>query len=274
MALTISQLFVYPIKSLGGIAMDQALVQERGLQYDRRWMLVDEQGQFLTQRTLAGMALLQVQLLADGLQVSHRTRPGLPPLYIAFEPVSQQRLRVSIWDDTCEAVEVTAEANSWFSQALGLPCRLVFMPEDCRRQVDLTYAREGDITSFSDAFPLLLIGEASLADLNHRLEHAVPVNRFRPNLVFSGGTPFEEDTWNQFSIGAHLFRAAKPCARCAVTTIDQQTARKNKEPLQTLAGYRQQRHQILFGQNVLPLAAGHTLAIGDRITVQSYRAKL
>jgi uncharacterized protein YcbX len=266
---TLSQIFIYPIKSLGGIALDTALVQERGLQYDRRWMLVDEHGQFLTQRTFADMALLQVQLQSGGLKVIHRIRPELQPLFIPFEPAGPSRLQVTVWEDTCEAIEVSVEANAWFTQALGIPCRLVFMPDDCRRQVDLQFARPGDITSFSDGFPLLLVGEASLADLNSRLDEAVPINRFRPNLVFSGGLPFEEDTWDFFNIGLHPFRGVKPCGRCVVTTIDQQTARKGTEPLRTLANYRQQGHKILFGQNVLPLSPGHTLAVGDVITIES-----
>ena len=265
----LSQIFIYPIKSLGGIALDTALVQERGLQYDRRWMLVDAQGQFLTQRSLAHMALLQVQVQSGELTVIHRTRPELPALAIPFETENPNRLQVTVWEDTCEAVEVSAAANAWFSRALGLPCRLVFMPDDCHRQVDLAYARPGDITSFSDGFPLLMVGEASLADLNGRLSQPVPVDRFRPNLVFSGGAPFEEDTWDHFRIGLHPFRGVKPSGRCVVTTIDQQTAHKGTEPLRTLAGYRQQGHKILFGQNVLPLSPGHTLAVGDSITVQS-----
>jgi uncharacterized protein len=270
---TLSQIFIYPIKSLGGIALKTALVQERGLQYDRRWMLVDEQGQFLTQRTFAAMALLQVQLVAGGLEVTHRVVAGLPPLFIPFEPTGSHRLQVTVWEDNCAAIEVSREANGWFTQALGMPCRLVFMPDDSRRQVDLQYARPGDITSFSDGFPLLMVGEASLADLNGRLSESVPVNRFRPNLVFSGGAPFEEDSWDYFCIGLHPFRGVKPSGRCVVTTIDQQTGRKGTEPLRTLATYRQHGHKILFGQNVLPLSPGHTLAIGDVITIESRGAK-
>jgi uncharacterized protein YcbX len=270
--ITLSQIFIYPIKSLGGIALNQALVQERGLQYDRRWMLVDKQGQFLTQRTFADMALLQVQLLPQGLQVRHRGRPELPAFLLPLAPHTSTRIRVTVWDDTCEALEVSAAAHEWFSQALSLDCRLVFMPDDSRRQVDPRFARAGDITSFSDGFPILLIGEASLADLNSRLSQAVSINRFRPNLVFAGGLPYEEDQWDHFSIGGHPFQGVKPCARCLVTTIDQQTAHRGKEPLRTLATYRQQGHKILFGQNVLPLAAGRTLSIGDTITVESRRA--
>jgi uncharacterized protein len=267
MDLRLSQLYIYPIKSLGGIALSQAVVEERGLQHDRRWMLVDEQGQFMTQRSFAAMALLQVQLTSDGLQVSQKQQPELPPLHVPFEPAGAERVQVQVWDDSCEALEVSAEANAWFSQVLGRSCRLVFMPRHARRQVDLDYARPGDITSFSDAFPLLMIGEASLADLNSKLSQPVPMNRFRPNLVFSGGQPFEEDSWQEFSIAGSSFKAVKPCARCVVTTIDQQTAGKSPEPLRTLSTYRQQGHKILFGQNVLPLKPGHSLALGDQITI-------
>lgn len=263
----LSQINIYPIKSLGGIALNQAMVEKRGLRYDRRWMLVDEQGLFMSQRTFAAMALLQVELVSGGLQVSHKQGAGLTPLHLPFEPECGQPLTVQVWDDSCQALEVSAEANAWFSEALGRNCRLVYMPEASRRQVDLRYARTGDITSFSDAFPLLVIGEASLADLNSKLSQPVPMNRFRPNLVFSGGLPFAEDTWRDFSIGAASFKAVKPCARCVMTTIDQQTAGKSPEPLRTLGTYRQQVHKILFGQNVLPLTTGQVLALGDRITV-------
>lgn len=267
MDLRLSQIYIYPIKSLGGIALDRALVEERGLQHDRRWMLVDGQGQFLTQRSLAAMALLQVQVVAAGLQVTHKQQANLPPLLVPFEPETDKRVTVQVWDDSCQAQEVSAEAHAWFSRALGISCRLVYMPEDSRRQVDPSFARPGDITSFADAFPLLMIGEASLADLNSRLPQAVPMNRFRPNLVFSGGLPFEEDAWQEFRIGACSFKAVKPCSRCVVTTTDQQTGLKSPEPLRTLSTYRQQGHKILFGQNVLPLTTGQSLALGDQVTV-------
>ncbi|MGV3642091.1 MAG: MOSC domain-containing protein [Adhaeribacter sp.] len=263
----LSQINIYPIKSLGGIALEKAVVEERGLQHDRRWMLVDEQGLFMSQRTFAAMALLQVELVTGGLQVRHKQHAGLPPFHIPFEPECGNPLTVQVWDDSCQALEVSAEANTWFSEALNRNCRLVYMPEESRRQVDLEYARPGEITSFSDAFPLLMIGEASLANLNSKLSQPLPMNRFRPNLVFSGGPPFAEDTWRDFSIGAASFKAVKPCARCVMTTIDQQTAQKSPEPLRTLGTYRQQGHKILFGQNVLPLKPGHSLALGDQITI-------
>lgn len=271
MALTLSQIFIYPIKSLGGIALPKAQVEDRGLQYDRRWMLVDEQGQFMTQRAFAGMALLQVALGAEGLQVSHRSHKNLAPLFIPFEPAGLNPVQVTVWEDSCLALEVSAEANAWFSRALGRSCRLVYMPDTSRRPVDPDYATPGAITSFSDGFPILLIGQASLEDLNSRLSEPVGMERFRPNLVFTGGQAFEEDDWNYFCIGEHAFQGVKPCRRCVMTTIDQQTAEKGKEPLQTLSTYRQKGNKILFGQNVLPFTPGQTLCIGDPIKVKSRR---
>ena len=271
MALTLSQIYIYPIKSLGGIPVKAAVVQERGLQYDRRWMLVDEKNQFLTQRTFAEMALLQVELTTDGLLVRHKLK-NIEPLLIPFLPESHKQISVSIWDDVCVASEVSEFANAWFSAALHRVCRLVYMPDTTRRLVDAAYAAKGEIVSFADAYPLLVIGEASLQDLNSRLASPVPMNRFRPSLVFTGGQPFEEDTWNYFSIQNNQFQGVKRCSRCVLTTINQATAEKGQEPLRTLAEYRQVGNKIMFGQNVIPVSTNTTVSIGDSIQVQSYRS--
>jgi len=267
-ALKISQINIYPIKSLGGISVETATVEPRGLQHDRRWMLVDESGKFLTQRTFAEMALLQVSLIPDGLTVKHKIN-HIEPLFIPFKPTTNNRLEVQVWDDTCQAVEVSPAANEWFSAALGRFCRLVYMPDTTHRQADLDYANLGDIVSFADGYPLLLIGESSLNDLNSRLPEAIPMNRFRPSVVFTGGLPFAEDTWAHFQIGDLSFRGVKPCARCVVTTIDQASAQKSPEPLRTLATYRTApgKNKILFGQNVIPDNYGQ-IKVGDPIIVK------
>ncbi|WP_114781964.1 MOSC domain-containing protein [Botryobacter ruber] len=262
---TISEINIYPIKSLGGFPVERAQVEDRGLQYDRRWMLVDAQGNFLTQRQHAHMALLQVHLQDQGLLVTHKHN-AVAPLLIPFEPQASNRLRVTVWDDTCDAVEVSAEANDWFSQALAMPARLVKMPAQTARKVDPTYAHQHELVSFADAFPLLLIGQASLDDLNSRLSEPVPMNRFRPNLVFTGGAPFAEDSFAEFKIGNMPFRAAKPCARCVVTTIDQQSAQKSAEPLKTLSTYRLRNNKVMFGQNLLHRGVGE-IRVGDKLEV-------
>ena len=260
--LRISQLYIYPIKSLGGIAIDTALVTDRGLQYDRRWLLIDENNIQLTQREHPAMALLQPAITPGGLVVTHR--PTDTRLTIPFQPATSSFTEVRCWDDTVRAQFVDPAADSWFSDILKTDCRLVFMPEDAKRQTDLQYTPDGHITSFADAYPFLLIGEASLDELNSRLDQSIPMNRFRPNIVFTGGTPFLEDQLHEFTIAGIRFNGVKLCARCVMTTIDQQTAQKGKEPLRTLARYRSQGNKILFGQNLIHHDLGR-LTIGDEL---------
>ncbi len=245
----ISGLFIYPIKSLGGIEVESALLTDRGFQYDRRWMLIDSAGRFLTQREYPVMALLQVALEQDGLQVYHKKNAAVS-IRIPFEQQGEETT-VTVWDDTMPASLVGSEFDNWFSQQLGMNCRLVFMPDYSHREVDPDYARNKELTSFSDAYPLLLIGQASLEDLNSRLEDPVPMNRFRPNIVIEGWEPYEEDSIREFNIGDIQFEAVKPCARCVLTTINQDTAEQGKDPLKTLAAYRSKKNKVLFGQNLL-----------------------
>ncbi len=266
--LHLSAIYVYPIKSLGAIRLETAAVEARGLAYDRRWMLVDEHNTFLTQRKYPQMALLRVEIRPDGLRVF---TSGKPDLLMPYEPQRGEELRVTVWDDTCTAIAVSAEADQWFSEAIGFPCRLVYMPERSIRPVDERYAREDDHVSFADAYPFLLIGEASLNDLNVRLTEPVPMNRFRPNFVVSGSEPFAEDAWHGLRIGNSLFYGAKPCARCILITIDQTTAAKGKEPLLTLAGYRSANNKVYFGQNLLYGGEGTQVRVGDVVEVVSRR---
>ncbi|GAA4315761.1 MOSC domain-containing protein [Nibribacter koreensis] len=263
--LVLSEINIYPIKSLGGISLTSAQVEERGLQYDRRWMLIDESGMFLTQRKLAEMALLDVALRTDHLEVTHRTK-DLPPLRVPLETNSTRSLLVTVWDDICFAYVVSPEANTWFSDALGIDCRLVYMPENSIRLIDPNYAKHNEKVSFADGYPFLIIGQESLNDLNSRLEQPVPMNRFRPTFVFTGGLPYDEENWKTFKIGDVLFYGAKPCGRCNVTTIDQFTAATSQEPLKTLATYRKQGNSVLFGMNLIGLSTG-TIQVGDKIQV-------
>lgn len=266
---TISNIYIYPIKSLGGISLQQAQVQERGLQYDRRWMLVDGEGNFLTQRVYAQMALLQVTLQDGGLLVSHKQNL-LSPLFIPFNAHTENMVKVTVWDDTCPAYEVNHHTSVWFSKALGMVARLVYMPDKTERLVDTKYAFDKEIVSFADAYPFLMIGQESLNHLNSKLRQPVPMNRFRPNLVFTGGQSHDEDTWNTFNIGNVAFRAAKPCARCVLTTIDQGTGIKGAEPLRTLASYRTQNNKVLFGQNLVHSGEG-IVKVGDAITALQWK---
>ncbi|SEO86248.1 hypothetical protein SAMN05428947_104380 [Mucilaginibacter sp. OK283] len=263
--LQISQLYIYPIKSLGGIPVTSAEVTSRGFKHDRRWMLVDGQNRFLTQREHPQMALIKVNIQSDGLLVSYHAN-GSIKIPFAYDTLSKHD--VVIWDDTCIGVYVGDEFDEWFTTILGIPCRLIYMPDDSEREVDQRYAQPGMITSFADAYPFLLIGQASLDDLNKRLPAALPMDRFRPNIVFTGGDAFSEDLMDHINISGINFYGAKLCARCVMTTIDQQTGVKAKEPLKTLATYRLKNNKILFGQNLVHQGEGF-VTVGDTISVLS-----
>jgi uncharacterized protein YcbX len=265
--LCLQDIYVYPIKSLGGIVVQQAEVQPTGLQYDRRWMLTDQDGHFLSQRTFPGMAMLQVSFVEDGLLITHKNET-LQPLIIPFTLSTGREVTVTIWDDVCTALEVSAEADAWFTQALGMKAKLVYMPETTRRLVDNNYASDSELVSFADGYPILIIGQSSLNDLNSRLETPVPMNRFRPNLVFRGGMPFCEDTFKEFRIGEVAFHAVKACGRCVMTTINQEDGIKGQEPLRTLATYRTHKTKVLFGQNVLYSNLG-IIKTGDNLQILS-----
>jgi uncharacterized protein YcbX len=263
--LKISQLFIYPVKSLGGIAVNSVNLTDRGLEHDRRWMLIDENNRFLSQREHAQMALFKTELLAESLTVTYVADGST--LLIPFKPLKQQKLEVTIWDDICAAQLVSDEADAWFTEKLGINCRLVYMPDDTLRQTDSRYTSEGMVTSFSDAYPALIIGQASLDDLNSRLAEQLKMNRFRPNIVFTGGAPYSEDTMNHIVINGIDMYGVKLCARCVLTTIDQETIVKGKEPLKTLAGYRRKGSKILFGQNIVYSVNNGLISIGDELTV-------
>ncbi|AKD54916.1 MOSC domain-containing protein [Spirosoma radiotolerans] len=278
--MTIAELLIYPIKSLGAISVTETVVEGKGLRYDRRFMLVDPNGDFMTQRTNHQMALLDVAMDGDaGLRVWHRHRPTdvltLPltiPSQTEAETTPRETVAVTIWDSrNVPALVVSAEADQWFSRVLDKPCRLVYMPETTHRDVDPAYARANDAVSFADGYPYLLIGQASLDYLNRQLDEPITMIRFRPNIVVAGSLPNEEDAWQQFRIGDVDFWGVKPCARCVLTTIDPETGQKGREPLRTLATYRQWKHKILFGQNVLAKPTGEltlgTLRVGQPIEV-------
>jgi MOSC domain-containing protein len=261
--LTVSELFIYPIKSLGGISVSSAKVNDRGFEFDRRWMLVDLSNRFITQREFPAMALLQANLAARELRIYHKINVN-SQINIPFLPDSNEEIIVEIFGESCKAVLVGTIVDEWFSKMLSVECRLVYMPDSSKRLVDKNYALNNDITSFSDGYPFLILGQSSLNDLNGRLAEELPINRFRPNIVFTGGKPYEEDIMEQFTINDINFYGVKLCARCAITTINQDTASKLIEPLRTLATYRQSNNKVYFGQNLLTIDAG-IINVGDQI---------
>jgi uncharacterized protein YcbX len=260
----VSELWVYPIKSCRGLSTRRAMVEERGFQWDRRWMLIDEGGSFLSQRKLPQMARIEVQIESGMLRVH---APRMEALDISQMPVPASLVKTTIWRDTLRAEVYPPQVNEWFRDFLGVKCSLVRFPDQERRVVDPRYAHDGEHTGFSDAYPFLVISEASLADLNSRLLRPVPMNRFRPNIVIRDCEPYAEDGWGEFTISTVRFRTAKPCARCRVITVDQKTAAVDDEPLRALGLYRSQGSKVLFGQNLLHAGSG-LIAVGDILQIE------
>lgn len=267
--LQLSEIWIYPVKSLGGIALQQSKVTDRGLEHDRRWLLVDENGCFITQREYPKLILFQPEIKDEFLKISHRVLQesiGVS-LYPSLSETATT-IKVTVWDDVVEAYEMSSEASDWFSKILGFAVRLVYMPEESLRKVDADFSvSPNDVTSFSDGFPFLIIGQSSLDDLNSRLAEAVSIRRFRPNFVFSGGEAYEEETWKEFTMGTLLFYGVKPCGRCIMTTVDPESGIiSGKDPLFTLSKYKNVGNKVIFGQNVIAQEQG-SLRIGDAVTV-------
>jgi len=243
------------------------MVTDRGLQYDRRWMLVDENNSFLTLREYPKMTLLKVELHNDGLKIESLENSG-SNFRIPFDADEDHLESVTIWNASVEAKFIGKEADNWFSEMIGGHCKLVFMPESSIRPVDTTsgYSPKGKFTSFSDAYPFMILGEASMDDLNNRMRIPQTINRFRPNIVFSGGDPYQEDTMEDFTIGEIHFTGLENCARCPIPTIDPETGVFNadKEPIRTLSKYRLRNKNIEFGRNVVHQGTG-MIAVGDGI---------
>lgn len=264
--LTLNEIWIYPVKSLGGIRLDSATVMEKGLQFDRRWMLIDEHGVFMTQRMTPAMALFKLRLHEGGIFISY-TKVGKIISSNSFQfstPTSGKWIAASVWDDDVKVLEVDPEISKWFSHHLQTTCKLVAFPEEKPRPADPQYTLNNEQVSLADAYPFLIIGQSSLDDLNKRLVQAVPMNRFRPNFVFTGGDPYQEDHWRNLSIGKIPFVAVKKSDRCVLTTVNQDTAEKGAEPLRTLSQYRKVENKVYFGQNLITLGRGE-VAVGDPI---------
>lgn len=271
--ITVSALYIYPIKSCRGFALDEARLDAYGLEHDRRFLVVDATGHFLTQRSVPRMALLETELTATELVLRARGAGELR-LPLPGEGERERRTPVVIWRDTVEAVDLGDAAANWLRDCLGQRCRLVHTGQNFARRLrreKIPAPHQAALpevpVAFADAYPLLAISEASLAALNDRLEPRVLMDRFRPNIVLRGCGPHDEDTWPMVSIGGLVIRAGGDCARCTVTTVDQATALGGKEPLRALARYRRKPDgSVLFGQNWIHSGPG-VLRVGDRVEV-------
>jgi uncharacterized protein len=259
----ISEIYIYPIKSLSGISLQESRVEERGLQYDRRWVLVDENNQFITIRENPEMTLIDVSIEKNGLKLKHKTK-NFEDFLVPFQPQTTDSQLVRVWGDEVLGVRVSDEADAWLQKVLNMNCRLFYQPDTSFRPVDAHYAIDNEHVSLADAYPILLAGQASIDDLNERLVENVSIRRFRPNLVFTGGKPFIEDSWRDMQIGSAELVGVKNCARCPIPTINPDTAEQTKEPIKTLASYRTRNNKVYFGQNLLVKLTG-IIKIGDEI---------
>ena len=242
--------------------MNEARVTTRGLAFDRHWMLVDEQGKFVTQRTAPEMSQIKPKLLTNRMSMEMSGMGSIEVPFVASGP----RLSAEIWKDTLKVQEVSSSSSEWFSEALHRKLRLVCMPDDVSRQVDPVFAELGDEVGFADGYSFLMLSQASLDDVSERMGSSIDALRFRPNLVIQGVSAFEEDEYRHFSINGVDFRAAKPCARCVIPTIDPETGNKNPKLTKVLAGYRTKENSIMFGQNLIHDGVG-ILKVGSEVLI-------
>jgi len=261
----LKEIWIYPIKSLGGIALQTASVRRKGLRFDRRWMLIDNNGIAMTQRIYPAMALFKVRIERESIAIDFKKDDKvLSSISFPLIKTVPQSVSAQVWGDRVEVNEVDHTVSEWFSDLLKNTCRLVAFPEDNPRPVDEKYRVADDHVSLADAYPFLIIGQASLDDLNQKLEQAVPMNRFRPNFVFTGGTPYIEDTWRDLTIGEVPFVAVKKSDRCILITVNQETGERGAEPLRTLSTYRKESNKVFFGQNLIAIKEGQ-VSVGDLI---------
>jgi uncharacterized protein YcbX len=266
----VTGLFVYPLKSARGLALDAAQLDAFGIAGDRRWCLLGESGKVITQREAPALATLDARATPEGIELRHEGRAA--PLRVRLPARGSENRPVDVWRDRTSGNAAGREAEEWLSDFLARPCRLLYMPQATHRQVDLEFGQAGDRVSYADGYPLHLTNEASLEDLNRRLDTPVPMDRFRPNLVIDGADPFAEDGWSRIRVGENEFRVVKPCARCVVTTTDQRTGQREVEPLRELARFRTRGGKVLFGQNLIHEGRG-SIRLGDPVEVLGNRSE-
>ena len=259
----LSEIYIYPVKSLAGIKTEKWQVNEKGLLHDRKWMLIDSNNQFLSQRKLPEMVLIKTQITEDELILSN---PDAENISLPLFPTSGDNIETTIWKDQCQAKTTSKVADQWLSDFLGIECKLVYQANETIRPVDPDYAKVSDSVNFSDGFPFLIVSEASLQALNQEMGLQLPIKRFRPNLVISNCTSYAEDSWREITINDIGFRLPKPCSRCPVPTIDTETAKRSKEPLKTLNRIRRWNNRVYFGQNALHDNIGE-LSIGSDVKI-------
>lgn len=260
----VAELAIYPVKSLGAIALTRMQLDSFGPAGDRRFVVADRKGRFVTQRDYARMTLVQVE--HHGKNQLDFSAPSMPTFSLSSPQSNAARREIIVWRDRVHACDMGDAIAAWLSTYLETDVRLYFMPQDSARAVDPNYGRVGDRVSFADGFPILLTNAASLEEINRALPESIESKRFRPNIVVSGAIAYAEDSWRRLRIGAIEFDVVKPCSRCVIPSIDLHTAQKQPIVAQTLARLRRRDNAIYFGQNLIARGVGE-IALGDVVTV-------
>jgi len=257
----VKEIIIYPVKGLGGISLPSAQTLTEGFEHDRRWMIINDDGKFMSQREHASMALFQASIKDKGVLISYKEKEILIP----FNEYLEEPIKVSVWNSSFKANEVSKEISQWFRDQLQMEVRLVAMTEISKRYKRLFTKPFSTHVSFADGYPYLVLGDKSLDYLNEKLDTPVTMDRFRANIIVSTQSPHEEDEWEQFNLPNTQMKVIKPCARCQVVTINQKTSEIGVEPLKTLSSYRKKQNKIYFGANAIVLEKG-TIRVGDKIS--------
>ena len=261
--LKVSQINIYPVKSCAGLSFESSVIVDTGFEHDREWMIVDDAGNFITQRQDAKLSLIKTTIIPNGVRLETSDVQAIDVSIVQ----EGERIHTEVWGNPCVGINQGNAVSEWLTNVTGKKCRLIHMAPDFKRLITKKYQTSGnEIVGFADGFPFLLSSEKSLEELNSRLDEKLPMNRFRPNIVISGGVSFQEDSWKKIKIGSVIFRVAKPCARCEITTINQSTGQKGIEPLETLGTYRTKPKGIMFGQNLVQENNG-TISVGDVVEI-------
>lgn len=262
----VDSLFLYPVKSLAGIPVNRLVLDERGPAADRRWMIIDADGCFVTQRERPELARVSTSLESGQVSI------GIPGFGNQPLRVSTDQRNVRVWQDWVRALRAEPGPAQRLSEFCGQPLDLVYMPDESRRLADARYAGAGKPIGFADGFPFLIVNRASLDELNSRLENPVDIRRFRPNIVISGAQAWEEDQWPGIIAGMVAFNLVKPCSRCLITTVDPDTGLRNTDlqPLRTLGSYRREPDGVMFGINAVHQGSG-PVTVGDPVIVDKSR---
>ncbi|WP_166263699.1 MOSC domain-containing protein [Marinobacter caseinilyticus] len=256
----VQSLYVYPVKSLPGIAVEQLALDQFGPAGDRRWMITDDYGNFISQRSLPKLAKVRVRIEESVVFI------GVPGYgEFPLEPGRDTR-NVMVWDDWLGAISAKNGPAQALSQFCSKPLDIVYMPNDSFRAIDRVWVKDRRRVGFADGFPFLIVNQSSLDELNERLEIKIDMRRFRPNIVVSGAAPWAEDQWAAMTIGAARFDLVKPCSRCVMTTVDPVTGSKaaDQQPLRTLGSYRMQIGGVIFGMNAIHEGSG-PVTLGDAV---------